>query len=125
VSQFTAREVLPGLKVNGELALGENIGDLTGMVIGYRAYQLSLAGKPASEIDGFTGDQRFFIGWAQVWREAIREDALRQQVLTDVHPPASIRGNGPLPNVPEFYAAFGVKPGDKLYLAPEERARIW
>ena len=125
VEQFGAYEVLPGLKVNGELTLGENIGDLTGLVIGHRAYLLALGGKPAPVIDGLTGEQRFFIGWAQCWREKIREDALRQQVLSNVHPPATVRANGPLGNVPEFYAAFGVKPGDKLYIAPDKRVRIW
>ncbi len=79
--------MLPGLKVNGELTLGENIGDLTGLTIGYRAYQMSLGGKPAPVIDGLTGDQRFFMGWAQVWRSKERDDALRQQVLSNVHAP--------------------------------------
>lgn len=125
VEQFAAYEVLPGLKVNGELTLGENIGDLTGLVIGYRAYQLALGGKPAPVIDGLTGDQRFFMGWAQVWREKMRDDAMRQQVLSNVHAPAAVRGNGPLGNIPEFYTAFGVKPGDKLYIAPERRVKIW
>jgi putative endopeptidase len=125
VKQFGAYEVLPGLKVNGELTLGENIGDLTGLVISYRAYHLALGGKPAPVIDGLTGDQRFFIGWAQVWREKMREDALRQQVLSNVHAPAVVRGNGPLGNIPEFYAAFGVKAGDKLFIAPDQRTKIW
>jgi putative endopeptidase len=125
VEQFGAYEALPGLKVNGELTLGENIGDLTGLVISYRAYKLALGGKAAPVLDGLTGDQRFFIGWAQVWREKIREDALRQQVMVDVHSPGSVRGNAPLGNVPEFYAAFGVKSGDKLFIAPEKRAKIW
>jgi putative endopeptidase len=125
VKQFGAYEVLPGLKVNGELTLGENIGDLTGLVISYRAYHLALGGKPAPVIDGLTGDQRFFIGWAQVWREKMREDALRQQLLSNVHAPATVRGNGPLGNIPEFYAAFGVKAGDKLFIAPDQRTKIW
>ncbi len=125
VKQFGAYEVLPGLEVNGELTLGENIGDLTGLVISYRAYHLSLGGKPAPVIDGLTGDQRFFIGWAQVWREKMRDDALRQQVLSNVHAPAPVRVNGPLGNIPEFYAAFGVKAGDKLFIAPDDRTKIW
>ena len=104
-------EALPGLKVNGELTLGENIGDLTGLVIAHRAYQMSLSGKAAPVMDGLTGDQRFFAGWAQAWRAKIRDDALRQQVLTDPHSPDMVRGNGPLPNVPAFYAAFDVKAG--------------
>jgi predicted metalloendopeptidase len=125
VEQFGAYEVLPGLKVNGELTLGENIGDLTGLVIGHRAYRLALGGKPAPVVDGLTGEQRFFIGWAQCWRQKIREDALRQQVLSDVHPPAPVRANGPLGNIPEFYAAFGVERADRLYIAPDTRVRIW
>ncbi len=76
-------------------------------------------------MDGLTGDQRFFAGWVQAWRGKIRDDALRQQVLSDVHSPDAVRGNGPLPHVPAFYEAFGVKPGDKLFLPPEQRVRIW
>ena len=125
VAQFGAYEVLPGLKVNGELTLGENIGDLTGLVIGYRAYQKSLGGKPAPVIDGLTGDQRFFMGWAQVWRSKERDDALRQQVLTNEHAPSKTRANGPLGNIPEFYTAFGVKAGDKLFIDPAQRVKIW
>jgi endothelin-converting enzyme/putative endopeptidase len=124
-AQYSAYEVLPGLKVNGELTLGENIGDLTGITIAYRAYKLALGGKHAPVIDGLTGDQRFFMGWAQVWRTKVRDDALRQQVLTDVHAPEPVRGNGPLGNVPEFYTTFDVKPGDKLYIDPARRVKIW
>ena len=109
VEQFNEFEPLPGLHVNGELTLGENIGDLTGVVIAHRAYQLSLDGKPAPVIDGFTGDQRFFLGWAQAWRAKQRDDALRQQVMTNPHSPEMYRANGPLRNVPEFYATFDVK----------------
>jgi predicted metalloendopeptidase len=125
VAQFSAYEVLPGLKVNGELTLGENIGDLTGLTIAYRAYHVALAGQPAPVIDGLAGDQRFFMGWAQVWRSKEREDALRQQVLSNEHAPSKTRVNGPLSDVPEFYAAFGVKPGDKLYIVPDQRVKIW
>jgi len=125
VAQFSGYEVLPGLKVNGALTLGENIGDLTGLTISYRAYRMALGGKPAPVIDGLTGDQRFFMGWAQCWRSKEREDALRQQVLTNVHAPAKVRANGPIRNMPEFYSAFGVKPGDRLFMAPEERVKIW
>jgi putative endopeptidase len=117
--------VLPGLKVNGELTLGENIGDLTGLTIAYRAYHVALAGKPAPVLDGLTGDQRFFMGWAQVWRSKEREDALRQQVLSNEHAPSKCRVNGPLGDVPDFYTAFGVKPGDKLFIAPDQRVKIW
>ena len=125
VEQFNAYEPLPGLTVNGALTLGENIGDLTGVVVSYRAYQLSLNGQPAPVIDGLTGDQRFFFGWAQQWRAKEREDALRQQVLTNVHAPEMYRANGPLRNVPEFYATFAVKEGDKMFLPAEKRAKIW
>jgi len=125
VAQFAAYEALPGLKLNGELTLGENIGDLTGITIAYRAFKMSLAGKPASVIDGLSGDQRFFMGWAQVWRGKMRDDAVRQQVLTNEHAPESFRGNGPLGNVPEFYTTFDVKPGDKLYIDPAKRVKIW
>ncbi len=125
VAQYSAYEVLPGLKVNGELTLGENIGDLTGLTIAYRAYHMALAGKPAPMLDGLNGDQRFFMGWAQVWRSKEREDALRQQVLTNEHSPSKCRANGPLGDVPEFYTALGVKPGDKLYIPPDQRVKIW
>ncbi len=125
VAQYAAYEVLPGLKVNGELTLGENIGDLTGLTIAYRAYHMALAGKPAPVIDNLTGDQRFFMGWAQVWRSKEREDALRQQVLSNEHAPSKCRVNGPLGDVPEFYAAFDVKPGDSLFIPPDQRVKIW
>jgi putative endopeptidase len=125
VAQYNAFEPLPGLHVNGELTLGENIGDLTGVVIAHRAYQLSLNGQPAPVIDGLTGDQRFFFGWAQQWRGKQREDSLRQQVLTNPHSPEMYRANGPLRNVPEFYSTFAVKDSDKMFLAPVERAKIW
>jgi len=86
---------------------------------------MSLAGKPAAVIGGLTGEQRFFMGWAQVWRSKERDDALRQQVLTNEHAPSKFRANGPLGNVPEFYKAFGVKAGDKLFIAPDQRVKIW
>ncbi len=111
--------------VNGQLTLGENIGDLAGLSLAYRAYHMSLAGKPAPVIDGLTGDQRFFLSWAQVWRLAMREDALRQRLTTDPHSPAQFRVNGAVRNIDAWYAAFGIKPGDKLYLPPEKRVRIW
>jgi predicted metalloendopeptidase len=118
-------EALPGLKVNGELTLGENIGDLTGVTISHRAYELALAGKPAPVLDGLTGDQRFFAGWVQAWRAKYRDDALRQQVMANPHAPDMMRGNGPLPDVDAFYRAFDVKSGDKMWLAPEKRVKIW
>ncbi len=125
VDQYSQYEPLPGLKVNGELTLGENIGDLTGIVISHRAYQLSLKGQPAPVIDGMTGDQRFFFAWAQQWRGKMRDDALRQQVLTNPHAPDRSRANGPLRNVEAFYNTFDVKESDKMYLPPDRRAKIW
>ena len=125
IDQFNEFEPLPGLHVNGALTLGENIADLTGLVIARQAYLLSLKGQPAPAIDGFTADQRFYMGWAQGWKAKEREDSLRQQVLTNVHSPEMYRANGPVRNIPEFYAAFGVKEGDKLFLPAERRVKIW
>jgi putative endopeptidase len=123
--QYAGFEPLPGIKVNGRLTLGENIGDVGGLNVSYRAYQLSLEGQPAAVRDGFTGDQRFFLGWAQVWRALIRDQALRNQVMTDPHSPSNYRVNGVVRNVDAWYAAFDVKPDDPLYLPPENRVRIW
>jgi putative endopeptidase len=125
VAYYGEKEPLPGVKVNGELTLGENIGDLTGLVIAHRAYRLSLKGGEAPVLDGLTGDQRFFAGWAQAWRAKSRDEALRQQVMVDPHAPDSVRAIGPLPHVPAFYTAFDVKPGDRLFLPPERRVTIW
>lgn len=125
VDQFNALSPLPGVKVNGELTLGENIGDLGGLSIAYKAWKLSLAGKPSPVIDGLTGDQRFFMGWAQAWRSKAREQYLRNQVMADPHAPEQFRANAPLSNIDAFYEAFNVKPGDKLYIAPDKRVRIW
>jgi putative endopeptidase len=105
--------------------MGENIGDLSGLAQAYRAYRLSLKGKEAPVIDGYTGDQRFFLGFAQIWRGNTREAALRQQLLSDSHSPGEYRANVPLANNDAFQRAFGLKPGDKLYRAPGERVRIW
>ena len=116
---------LEGLCVNGRVALGENIGDLSGLTVAHKAYRKSLNGKAAPVIDGFTGDQRFFLGWGQIWRTNYRDAALRQQLMVGPHSPAMFRVNGVLPNMPEFYAAFDVKPGDKMYLPPEQRVKIW
>jgi putative endopeptidase len=124
-AQYESYEPLPGMKINGKLTLGENIGDLSGMAVAYRAYQISLNGKPAPVIEGFTGDQRFFMGWAQVWRIKARDEALRNQLLTDSHSPGRYRAFVPLTNFDPWYQAFDVKPGDKLYRAPEERVKIW
>ena len=111
--------------VNGRLALGENIGDLGGLSMAYRAYKLSLNGKEDKVIDGLTGDQRFFMAWAQVWRSKYREEALRQQLQTGPHSPPLYRVNGVVRNFDEWYEAFGVTPDHALYLPPEERIRIW
>jgi putative endopeptidase len=125
VEQFNEFEPLPGLKVNGELTLGENIADLTGLVISRQAYLLSLKGAPAPTIDGISADQRFYMGWAQSWKAKERDESLRQQVLTNVHSPEMYRANGPVRNIPEFYTAFSVKEGDKMFLAPDKRVKIW
>ncbi len=116
---------LPGQKVNGAMTIGENIGDLGGLTIAYKAYHRSLLGREAAVIDGLTGDQRLFIGYGQAWRIKARQAYLAKQLAVDPHSPAEFRCNGVLRNVPEFYAAFDVKPGDKLWLAPEQRVRIW
>ena len=125
VKQYGAYEPLAGYPVNGELTLGENIGDNSGLAIAYKAYKLSLGGKPAPVIDGLTGDQRFYMGWAQVWRSKYREQALIVQIMSDPHSPSQYRGNGTLMNQPGFYEAFGVKEGDKMYLPPKSRVSIW
>ncbi|MFO0676483.1 MAG: M13 family metallopeptidase [Polyangiaceae bacterium] len=123
--QYSGFEPLPGIKVNGRLTLGENIGDVGGLTVAYRAYQLALDGKKSEIIDGTTGDQRFFLGWAQVWRSLYRDEALRNQVLTDPHSPAMYRVNGVVRNVDAWYGAFDVKPSDALYLPSEKRVKIW
>ncbi|SMC78563.1 M13 family metallopeptidase [Pedobacter africanus] len=125
VAQYGAFQVFPDLKVNGNFTLGENIGDLGGLSIALKAYKASLNGKPAPVMDGFTGEQRVFIGWGQVWLEKSTDEALRNQIATDPHSPARFRVNGIVRNIPEFYTAFKVKPTDSLYLAPEKRVKIW
>jgi len=125
VTQYERFEVLPGVRLNGRQVLGENIADLGGLLLAFDAYHASLHGTPAPVVDGLTGDQRVFLGWASRWRRKQRDDALRQQVASDVHAPARLRVNGPVRNIDDWYAAFGVKPTDQLYLAPQDRARIW
>src|SRR6202011_2831238 len=125
IKEFSGFEALPGLKVNGANTIGENIGDLGGLNMAHEAYVISLKGQPAPVIDGLTGDQRFFLAYAQVWRSKYREGALREQVMSDVHSPDTFRVNGPLPNIDAWYTAFDVQRGDKLYIKPEERVRIW
>jgi predicted metalloendopeptidase len=124
-AQFEVLSPLEGAKVNPKLTMGENIGDLSGLAQAYRAYRISLKGKEAPVIDGFTGDQRFFIGFAQIWRSNDREAALRQQLLSDPHSPGEYRANVPVANNEAFQRAFDLKPGDKLYRMPGDRVRIW
>ncbi len=116
---------LPDLHIIGRQTMGENIGDLGGILMGLDAYRISLNGQPAPVIDGFTGEQRVFLGWAQVWRTLVRDDALRQLIMTDSHSPGMIRAIAPLRNVDAWYEAFGVKEGDANYVKPEDRVRIW
>ena len=125
IKQYSEFSPIPGYNVNGELTLGENIGDNSGVAIAYKAYKLSLHGKKAPVIDGLTGDQRFFMGFAQVWRSKIREPQLIVQLKTDPHSPGQYRANGTMRNQPGFYEAFGVKPGDKMYLPPKDRVIMW
>ncbi|GBR52754.1 metallopeptidase [Gluconobacter sphaericus NBRC 12467] len=124
-AQYDAQEVLPGAHVNGKMTMGENIADSGGLNLGLQAYHDFLHGKPAPVVHGLTGDQRVFLGWAQVWREKDRPDALRQQMLSNEHAPAITRVNIPVHNIDAWYDAFDVKPGQKLYLAPDQRVKIW
>ncbi len=125
VEQYAGYEVFDGVNVNGELTLGENIGDLSGVTIAYKAYKESLGGKEAPVIDGLTGDQRFFMGFAQIWRSKIVEESMRNRIVTDPHSPGEFRALGSLSNMDEFYDAFDVKEGDAMYLPPEKRVKIW
>jgi putative endopeptidase len=125
IAQYDSYEALEGLNVNGEFTLGENIGDLGGISIALKAYQLSLEGKEAPILDGFTGEQRVFLGFGQVWLNKYRDEALRSQIETDPHSPSPFRANGSVRNVPEFYKAFDVNETNALYLPPEERVKIW
>ena len=124
-AQFDAAEPLPGIHINGRLTMGENIGDLGGLLVALDGYHLSLNGRPAPVLDGLTGDQRFFLGWAQVWREKTRDAALQQQLATDPHSPGPARASLNLRNIDAWYDAFDVQPGEAGYIAPENRARIW
>lgn len=123
--QYSSFTALPGLNVNGRLTLGENIGDLGGTSVALAAYRLSLDGRPAPVLDGFTGEQRFFLGWAQVWRSLYREERLRNLVMTNPHSPPQFRVNGVVRNIDAWYEAFDVGPERKLYVADPERVRIW
>jgi putative endopeptidase len=124
-AQYSAFEPLPGVHINGNLTMGENIADLGGLTLALDAYHASLQGKPAPVIDGLTGDQRVFLGWAQAWRGKLTDDAIRRQVTSDPHSPRAFRVNGPVRNIDAWYQAFDVQSGEKLYLDPKERVRIW
>ena len=124
-AQFDGYEGLPGLHVNGKLTMGENIGDLSGLTIALKAYHSSLGGKQAPVLDGLTGDQRFFLAFAQVWRAKYRDGQMRQQVLSNPHSPPHFRVVGPTRNIDGWYEAFDVKPGDKMYLPPDQRVKLW
>ncbi len=125
VQQYNAYTPVEGMAINGELTLGENIGDLGGLSVAHAAYRLSLGDQEAPVIDGLTGDQRFFLGWGQIWRRLYRDAELRKRLLTDPHSPSQYRVNGIVRNMDAFYDAFPIEPSDPLYLAPEERVRIW
>jgi putative endopeptidase len=123
--QFDTYEPFPGLHLKGDLTMGENIADLGGAMVALEAYHHSLGDKPAPVIDGHTGDQRFFLGFAQSWREKSTDETIRQQIVSNPHAPEQYRVNGVVRNMDAWYQAFDVKPGDKLFLAPESRVRIW
>src|SRR4051812_6095400 len=124
-AQYSSYEAAPGIFINGSLTMGENIGDMSGLEVAYTAYKMALNGKPAPIIDGLTGDQRFFLAFAQAWRGKQREDAIKTQVASDPHSPRRFRIIGPLRNLDAWYDAFGVAPGSKFYVPPEKRVRIW
>ena len=124
-AQYDEFSPLEGMNLNGQLTMGENIGDLSGLTVAWKAYRLSLEGREPPVIDGFTGDQRFFLGWAQIWRRLYREAELRNRLLTDSHSPSEYRTNGVLRNMDAFIDAFDVQPGDGMWLPPEERVQIW
>jgi len=125
VQQYNGFSPIAGMNVNGQLTLGENIGDLSGLAVAHKAYQISQNGQPAPVIDGFTGEQRFYLGWGQVWARKFREDELRKRLLTDPHSPDEYRCNGIVRNMADFQKAFGVKAGDKLFLPADQMVKIW
>jgi putative endopeptidase len=124
-AQYDSYEPLPGLHIKGANTMGENIADNAGITIALKAYHFSLNGKPAPVLDGYTGDQRFYLSYGQIWQGKLREGALRQQVLSNEHSPPEFRAIGATRNQDEWYAAFGAKPGDKYYLAPDQRIHFW
>jgi putative endopeptidase len=124
-AQYSSFEPIPGAHVNGDLTMGENIADMGGLTLALDAYHASLKGKAAPVIDGLTGDQRVFLGWAQAWRGKVSDDYVRKQVVSDPHSPRQFRVNGVVHNIDAWYVSFGVKPGDKLYVDPRNRVHIW
>ena len=124
-AQYAKYEAAPGAFINPKLTMGENIADLAGLQVAYDAYHRSLGGKEAPVIDGLTGDQRFFLAFAQGWRSKERDDAIKSQVASDPHSPARFRVIGPVRNLDTWYAAFGIVPDSTFYIAPEQRVRIW
>jgi len=124
-AQYSAFEPLPGAHIKGDMTMGENIADMGGLLLAVDAYHASLHGQPAPVIDGLTGDQRLLLSFAQIWRDKIRDDALRQRLVSDPHSPAHYRVDGTVRNVDAWYDAFGIKPGDPMYVAPADRVRIW
>ncbi|MHB8287624.1 MAG: M13-type metalloendopeptidase, partial [Caulobacteraceae bacterium] len=124
-AEFAAYDTELGVSINPKLTMGENIADLGGLNLGLGAYHASLHGQAAPVIDGYTGDQRVFLGWAQVWREQERPDAERQALVTDPHSPGKYRALTAERNMDAWYKAFDVQPGEKLYIAPEDRVTIW
>jgi len=124
-AQYSAFEPLPGVHINGDLTMGENIADAGGLTLALDAYRASLQGKPAPVLDGLSGEQRVFLGWAQAWRGKLRDDAIRRQVVSDPHSPRVFRVNGVVRNIDAWYTLFGVKAGEKLYVDPAKRVRIW
>jgi putative endopeptidase len=124
-AQYSAFEPLPGVHINGDLTMGENIADLGGLTLALDAYHHALNGKPAPVLDGYTGDQRVFLGWAQAWRGKLRDDTIRRMVVSDPHSPRMFRVDGVTRNIDAWYDAFGVKPGEKYFIAPADRVHIW
>jgi putative endopeptidase len=123
--QYSSYEAAPGVFINGEFTMGENIGDVSGLEVAYEAYKMSLGGKAAPVVDGLTGDQRFFLAFAQAWRGNQRDDAIKTQVASDPHSPRRFRIIGPLRNLDAWYTAFNIAPDSKFYIPPEKRVRIW
>jgi predicted metalloendopeptidase len=125
VDQYGGYEPLPKKAVNGKLTLGENIADLSGLAIAYKAYKISRKSKKAEEYAGWNGSQLFFVGWSRVWARKYREAEMVRRLLTDPHSPSQFRANGPITNIDAFYEAFDVKEGDKLFKPKSDRIKIW